>query len=69
MVTFVGDAQFLGDFFVVASKDGQFLFDLGLGGGNVDIDGGQFVDAAYSFLVLLFGSSLSTEGLKNHMYM
>lgn len=68
LVAFVGYAEFLCDLVVVASQNGEFLFDLDLGGGNVDVDGSQLVDAADRFLILNFGGSLSTKGLqRNHV--
>lgn len=63
LVTLVRHAEFRGDRVVVAGQNGQLLFDLDLGGGNVHVDGGQLVDAANRFLELYFGGSLSTKGL------
>lgn len=65
MVAFVGNAEFLGDFIVVSDDGGEFLFNLGLGGGQVGVEDGQFIDARAGFFVLEFDGLLATESLQN----
>lgn len=63
LVTLIGDAQFLSDLIVISSDSGQLLFDLALNRSEINVDGGQFVDARDTFLILLFDGSLTTQGL------
>lgn len=63
LVTLIGDAQFLSDLIVISSDSGQLLFDLALNRSEINVDGGQFVDARDTLLILLFDGSLTTQGL------
>lgn len=56
--------EFLVYFVVVGLEGGQLAFDLALGGGQVDVDSGQFVDASVVLFYDLFGGALGTGGLR-----
>lgn len=68
LVTFVGNTKFLGNFFIISNDGGQFLFDLNLGRRQVNINGGEFIDAGTSFFIELLSLSLSTKSLQNKNY-
>lgn len=59
-------SKFFGDFVVVVGELRKFLLDLWLGRSQIDVDCGQFVDSARSFLKALFCVSLGSECLKTN---
>lgn len=68
LVSLVADSQFLGDFIVIGSNGGQFLFDLTLAAGQVHVDDGQFVDACLRFFILLLNNPLGAQSLQKKLF-
>lgn len=56
--------EFLGDLVVVGGDGGKLLFQLALGGGKIDVDGGEFGDAGAGVLVHLLDGPLAAHGLQ-----
>lgn len=50
-------------FIVIVLESGEFCLELALGTGQVDIDGGQFIDSDNGLFVQHFGGSLGSVGL------
>ena len=50
-------------FIVIVLKSREFRLELALGAGQVDVDGGEFVDTLYGLLVQLFSGTLGTLSL------
>lgn len=53
--------KFACDFLVVAGNLRDFLFDLGLGSGQADVNVGDLVDAGLRFFVLQFNGTLGAQ--------
>lgn len=60
LVSFIADSQLLGDFFIISGQSGQFLLDFSPWWSDIYVDGGQFVDAADWFFILLLNGPFRT---------
>lgn len=63
LVSLVSNAQLLGDLVIVSSDGGEFLLNLSLVAGQVDVDDGQLIDAGHRLLIRLLDGALGAKGL------